>query len=326
MISERLDDFIKSTMAAEKFAPFNIFTATYKTVHDHGIQADVLIPKSISPAKCPIIVRFHGGGLVFGARLFPDVFAQWAIDYALKHSAIIVTADYQLLPEAKGKDLLKDIDDLWKWLHKDFPTFLAESAPGFSPDLTRILSTGESAGGYMAIQLALSQPAGAIRGVIAAYPMTDLASDYYKKGEKPTNAFKGLPPVPESVIDAHLASMAPNAVVSSAEHPSRMGLGVAIIQHGRYLEFLGTEPELFPFERIEHVSAIPPVLILHGDEDSMVPVEHSRLFLEKVKRFLPESKVELVTAPEEHGFDLGANLETPWLKEGLKMITSEWLE
>ncbi|KAJ7583862.1 Alpha/Beta hydrolase protein [Mycena floridula] len=313
-------------MASEKFAPFNIFTATYKTVHDHIIQADVLIPKSISPARYPVIVSFHGGGLVLGARLIPDWFAQWYIDYALKHSAIIITADYRLLPEAKGKDLLEDLDDLWKWLHDDFPTFLAESAPGFSPDLTRILSTGDSAGGYLAIQLALSQPVAGIRGVIAAYPMTDMASDFYKKGEKPANFLMGHPPVPESVIDEHLASMAPNAVVSSAEPPLRMELGVAINQHGRYLEFLGTEPELFPFDRIEHVSAIPPMLILHGDEDSIAPVEHSRLFVEKVKQFLPDTKVELVTAPGEHGFDKDANLETPWLKEGLKMITSQWLE
>ncbi|KAJ7585159.1 Alpha/Beta hydrolase protein [Mycena floridula] len=179
-------------MASEKFAPFNIFTATYKTVHDHEIQADVLIPKSISPTKCPVIIRFHGGGLVLGARLFPDWFAQWSIDYALKYLAIIVAADYRLLPEARGKDLLEDIDDFWKWLHNDFPTFLAGSAPGFSPDLTKILSIGDSAGGYMAIQLAISQPIASIRGVIApAYPMTDMASDFYKKGEKPANYLMG---------------------------------------------------------------------------------------------------------------------------------------
>ncbi|KAJ7583890.1 Alpha/Beta hydrolase protein [Mycena floridula] len=313
-------------MAAEKFAPFKIFTTTYKTVHDHEIQADVLIPKSISPAKCPVIVRFHGGGLVLGARLFPDWFAQWAIDYALRYSAIIVAADYRLLPEAKGKDLLEDLDDLWKWLHKDFPTFLAESAPGFSPDLTKILSTGESAGGYMAIQLALSQSTGAIRGIIAAYPMTDMASDFYTKREKPANYMMGDPPVPESVIDEHLASMAPKAVVSSAKPPLRGQLALAIRQHGRWLEFFGTEPELFPFERIEYISAIPPMLILHGIEDSAVPVEHSRRFVDKVKKFLPDAKVELVTVPGEHGFDKDANLEMPWLKEGLKMITSEWLE
>ncbi|KAJ7583866.1 Alpha/Beta hydrolase protein [Mycena floridula] len=314
-------------MALEKFAPFNIFTATYKIVHDHEIQADILVPKSISPAKCPVIVRFHGGGLVLGARLFPDWFAQWAIDYALKYSAIIVTADYRLLPEAKGKDLLEDLDDLWKWLHDVFPAFLAESAPGFSPDLTKILSTGESAGGYMAIQLALSQPTGAIRGVIAAYPMTDLASDFYTKQEKLTNFMWSGPMVPESLLDEHLASMAPNAVVSSAQPPLRMELVVAINQHGRLLEFLGTESELFPLERIQHVSAIPPMLIIHGIEDSVVPVEHSRFFVDKVKQLLPEAKIELVAVSgAEHGFDKEVGLaEISSLQDGLEMMTSEWL-
>ncbi|KAJ7583905.1 Alpha/Beta hydrolase protein [Mycena floridula] len=278
----------------------------------------------MAPLKLRVMKMFFQ---ILGARLFSDWFPKWTLEYALKHSAIYVTADYRLLPEAKGKDLLEDIDDLWKWLHNDFPTFLAKSAPGFSPDLNRILSAGDSAGGYMAIQLALSQPIGSIRGVLAAYPMTDMASDFYKKGEKPANYLMGLPPAPESVLDEHLASMAPNAVVSSAEpSPLRMDLCVAINQHGRYLEFLGTEPECFPFERIEHVGAIPPMLIIHGTEDSTVPVEHSRRFVDKVKQFLPDTKVKLVTVPGDHGFDKDANLETPWLKEGLKMITSEWLE
>ncbi|KAJ7583771.1 hypothetical protein C8J56DRAFT_759780, partial [Mycena floridula] len=55
-----------------------------------------------------------------------------------------------ILPEARGKDPLEDLDDFWTWLHKDFPAFLAKSAPGLSPDPTKVLSTGESAGRYMA--------------------------------------------------------------------------------------------------------------------------------------------------------------------------------
>ncbi|KAJ7583361.1 Alpha/Beta hydrolase protein [Mycena floridula] len=314
-------------MAAEKFASFNIFTATYKTVHDHGIQADVLVPKSIPPAKCPIIVRFHGGGLVLGARLFPDWFPKWCIDLALEHSAIIVTPDYRLMPEAKGKDLLEDIDDFHKWLQNGLPGFLAESSPGFSPDLTKILVIGESAGGYMAIQLVLSQPIGTIRGVIATYPMTHIASDFFgKRGDKPAGFMMGHPSVPESIIEKHLAAMVPNAVVSSTVPPARFELVVAFTQYGRYPEFLGPEPELYPLERIEHVSAIPPILILHGIDDTVVPVEHSRLFVDKVKRVLPETKISLITRPGEHGFDADENLETPWLKEGVEMITSEWLQ
>lgn len=50
----------------EKFTPFNIHSTIYKTVNDHPIGVDVLVPKGLrtGPGKNPLIVRFHGGFLV----------------------------------------------------------------------------------------------------------------------------------------------------------------------------------------------------------------------------------------------------------------------
>jgi acetyl esterase/lipase len=40
----------------------------------------------------------------------------------------------------------------------------------------RVLVQGESAGGYMAMQSALTQPAGTIKAVLVIYPMLDMRS------------------------------------------------------------------------------------------------------------------------------------------------------
>ena len=56
-----------------KYSDFIIHSTSYKQVDGHDIAADVLIPKSLVASlsadeskkkKCPIILRFHGGGLV----------------------------------------------------------------------------------------------------------------------------------------------------------------------------------------------------------------------------------------------------------------------
>jgi hypothetical protein len=47
-----------------KFKDFTIIQAEYKRVGSHGIRADIMIPKTVSPGKRPVIIRFHGGFLV----------------------------------------------------------------------------------------------------------------------------------------------------------------------------------------------------------------------------------------------------------------------
>lgn len=46
-----------------KIAGFNLIQTSYKQVGNHAIRADLLVPQTAS-GKRPVIVRFHGGGLV----------------------------------------------------------------------------------------------------------------------------------------------------------------------------------------------------------------------------------------------------------------------
>ena len=55
-----------AALSPEKFAPFSVYSTSYKTVNEHPIGVDVLVPKSLKSGsgKSPLIVRFHGGYLV----------------------------------------------------------------------------------------------------------------------------------------------------------------------------------------------------------------------------------------------------------------------
>lgn len=47
-----------------KLNGFDIIQTKYKHIGDHGLRTDILIPQTNYAGPRPLIVRFHGGGLV----------------------------------------------------------------------------------------------------------------------------------------------------------------------------------------------------------------------------------------------------------------------
>jgi cephalosporin-C deacetylase-like acetyl esterase len=52
------------TIAATRFDSFDHYRTSYKKIGDHEIEVNVLVPKDIKPGKQPVLVKWHGGGLV----------------------------------------------------------------------------------------------------------------------------------------------------------------------------------------------------------------------------------------------------------------------
>jgi acetyl esterase/lipase len=63
---------------------YNRIDVDYKTVNGTGIETAILVPKSLSDKKttAPIIVQFHGGGLVIGANWEPAWLPDWSASLA----------------------------------------------------------------------------------------------------------------------------------------------------------------------------------------------------------------------------------------------------
>jgi cephalosporin-C deacetylase-like acetyl esterase len=59
---------IPKTLDDARYEPFNAYDFIYKFIHDIAIPATVLVPKNLSPGKYPVLVRWHGGFLITGAR------------------------------------------------------------------------------------------------------------------------------------------------------------------------------------------------------------------------------------------------------------------
>lgn len=345
----------------DKFKGFTITQAHYKRVGSHGIRADILAPKSVSPGKRPVIVRFHGGFLVchsecprrrslfvrsfrerktyifqiFGDSLFRDWFPGWLIELAERQSAIIISANYRLLPESTGLEILSDFDDFWSWMHSPDLANILASQPnsGLELDLSRILATGESAGGLPSIHLALSHP-DEIRAVLMAYPMVDLGSPFFAS---PKNESGGL--VQGSGLTEYLQNIKPGDAVSMDVTPERMSLTTSVLLEGKLAELYmrGSENSpnrglLLPIDRLSKEAKLPRggVVILHGADDDAVPLEGSEKFIEKAKEVMKDKqggdKLVLAVQPGGHGFDVSASLDDQWLSQAFQGAVETWLE
>jgi acetyl esterase/lipase len=144
-----------------------------------------LIPKGLGSGQHPVIVNIHGGFYATAHALFAPFFAPWTIGLALDNKAIIVSADYRLLPTPNGvADQLEDLEDFWRWTRHTLPSVLGNRCPQHSLDFSRLLLTGASAGGYYASQLAISHPDEvSVLGI--AYPAVDLKDELWTGGPKP---------------------------------------------------------------------------------------------------------------------------------------------
>lgn len=230
-----------------------------------------------------------------------------------------MTGDYRLLPESTGLDMREDVLDFWDWIRKDLQPFLNDRKPGVEADLTKVIVHGESAGGAISLLSGFWQPSGFIKAVISMYPYIDLAP----KREKP---ILGIAPGPESVVQNHLKSMQPGKIVTSAFPPERMDITIPLAQSGDIVKYYGSDERLNAWKLLERASDMPYTLILHGEEDTAVPVEGSLRWEAAAKAKFGGEKVTLHVEPgKEHGFDCAVPLETPWLKGYLGKVTELWL-
>lgn len=170
--------------AIEKLKSFDVRSIVYYKIQDHEVSVDVLIPKDLKPeGKRPVIVRFHGGFLVsptysdkaskqranqgkriFGSSLFLGTFQPWIMDLALQYSAVIVSPNYVKLPESNGVDILHNLRSFWGWFRINFESFVTGETNGkVSVDISKTLVIGSSAGGYLAVQSAIREPAGTLK-------------------------------------------------------------------------------------------------------------------------------------------------------------------
>ena len=313
-------------LAAPRLEPFNLVDIDYKKVNGTPVPASILIPKNAEPGKHPVLVRWHGGCFITGHRLFPEWLGEWILNLALSRKAILITPDYRLLPEATGLDILQDVRDFYSWL---FTTgnLASHFSSGIDPDLDHLLVTGESAGGWLAVQSSLlPAPRERISAVISHYPMIDMRNGHYTEDYEKTLFDPPAPQLDRSILRNYIENLKGDEVATSGIPPERVPLVVSAMQQGAFGKLFGGDSSLYPIEMLDQVNELPPTWILHGKEDNVVPVAGTQNYVDKLKEKLPDTKVHVSYRPGMHGFDNhpAATLEDDWVKEGLEFIGPYW--
>ena len=116
----------------------------------------------------PVIVYYHGGGWVIADK---NVYDGGARGLSKQAKAIVVSVDYRLAPEAKFPAQYDDAVATYKWV--------AANAASFNGDPKKLAVAGESAGGNLAIEVALAardQKLTIPKGIVAVYPVVQLTN------------------------------------------------------------------------------------------------------------------------------------------------------
>ncbi len=131
-----------------------LWAQSYKTVSDisyttkadsysqERLKLDVYYPEGpTADAGRPVVVWFHGGGLEAGQKEIPE---------QLKGKGyVVVGANYRLLPRVTVDQTISDAAEAVAWVF--------HHAADYGGDVRKIVVTGHSAGGYLAMMLCLNK-------------------------------------------------------------------------------------------------------------------------------------------------------------------------
>jgi acetyl esterase/lipase len=247
-------------------------TFTYKTVGDCAIKLDAF--GSAPDVRKPVIVWIHGGALIMGSRKGPP---QWLNPQG---DHVLISIDYRLAPETKLPAIIEDIQDVFRWIHKQGPRLL-------NIDTDRLVVTGRSAGGYLTLMTGFCvKPCP--RALISVSGYGGIVGPWCSR---PSPFYLQQPHVSEE--DAY-ASVGTTCVSEPPAKNPRWNFYLYCRQKGIWpKEVAGhdpeTEPKWFkPYCPAENVSSkYPPTVLIHGTADTDVPHEES----ENMDKALTDMKV-----------------------------------
>ncbi|MSU48233.1 MAG: alpha/beta hydrolase [Opitutus sp.] len=286
--------WILSLHAAAGEPPPTPVTHTYKTVGTLEIKADVYRP-DVSSAQHPVVVYIHGGSLINGGRAKLEKPPRM-LDRYVAAGFIAVSIDYRLAPETKLPQIVADIEDAFRWVR--------EKGPGlFGADPQRIAAAGASAGGYLALVAGVRVRPRPF-AIVAESSYGDLVGAWQQKVS--TSPKHQRPELTEAEAWRQVSGP---PIANAADRAGDGGAFNAYLRtHGQWPKAItGWDPKIeienyFPYLPARNVSRdYPPTMLIHGQNDSDVPVELPKAMTEEFKRHGVEHQLIIIPGGE-HGY------------------------
>ena len=304
-------------VAALQVPPLVQKSYVVKEAGDVKLQVDVHRDDSAEPR--PVLVWIHGGALIMGSRsqVPGDLLALCRAE-----KIALVSIDYRLAPQAKLPDIISDVQDAFRWIR-------GKGVEEARLDPKRLVVAGGSAGGYLTLMTGICvEPRPT--ALVAYWGYGDVDGDWYTK---PSEFYRKSKPVYER--DETVKALSPRVVVEPPDKPqgeARARYYYYLRQNGLWTrEVTGFDPEKDPSKLdrycpVRNVTpAYPPVMLIHGTEDTDVPYDLSAAM---AKEFEKHKVVhELVTVPGSgHGLSGGDRKLVDQAKEKARAFIREKLK
>ncbi len=200
---------------------------------------------------------------------------------------------------------------------RDVYTWLRQTGPEVAAiDPERIAVIGHSAGGYLTLMAGGLEPRP--RALVAFYGYGDIIGPWYSQ---PDPFYCGYPAVPEAEARANVGQEVLTGMSFDSELAGRRWRSYLYYrQRGLWPQEVGghdphKEADWFrPYCPLQTVTPdYPPTLLLHGDEDTDVPVEQSRLMAQALAAQGVAQELRILPG-QPHGFD-GKGMDNPLVAE-----------
>jgi acetyl esterase/lipase len=225
------------------------------------------------PAGCPTLLQIHGGGWVVSSK---NQQGKPIMLHLASRGWVCFAPNYRLSPRAAWPAHIIDVKRALAWIREHGADYGAD--PGF------VVVTGGSAGGHLAALMALTEndPAyqpgfedidTSVQAAVPHYGVYDIANEVRRRGAR-----------------------------------QRLRMLERIVWQKPFADHREDYERASPLYRI-HPDA-PPVFVIHGAHDSLVPVEEARHFVERL-RSVSRSPVVYAELPgTQHAFDVFPSIRT----------------
>lgn len=259
----------------------------YTQRHGHDLTLDVIRPQQ--PSGAAVLMMVSGGW-----KSDPHKFEPWMASSFLRHGMTVMAISHLSQPEASVTEIVEDV--------RHAVRFVRHHAAEYGVDPKRFGVIGGSSGGHISLMLATTGSAGdpqtadenaredsSVQAAAVFYPVTDLLN----LGPSTENLGDGGPP------KSFCKAFGPKA--------------------NDLAEWKIIGREISP---IFHVTdRLPPVYIIHGDADTLVPVDQSLRFQKRAGEIGKEVKL-LIRPGKKHGWPTmiwDAHLFALWMAERLSV-------
>jgi acetyl esterase/lipase len=204
----------------------------YGTASNYQLKLDIWQRKDSKPGT-PTLIYYHGGGWIWGDRTGATLFFLPFLEMGWN----VVHVEYRLADVSVAPAAVEDCRCALRWV--------VQNAKKYNIDVTKIVLTGHSAGGHLALVAGMLPPDTGLDNL--CYGTEDLK------------------------VAAIINWFGPSDVVDLAQGPNLKNY--ALMWIGSSPDRLAIAKRVSPLTYIRR--GLPPIITIHGDKDDVVPYEHA---------------------------------------------------